>query len=115
MTLNSHSENDDTRPVDPAVSHLQSTAKSSTGQGMCAVNVGERVVHITEVDDATLCMEWTKLKRELADVYSINRRANSGWRGIVIRLLGIHLPDKNKVLLGGINALGESTYTSTKE
>lgn len=38
------------------------------------------------------------------------RQVNRGWRGFILRLMGIHLPEKNRVCLYGINARKESIY-----
>ncbi|WP_459446890.1 hypothetical protein [Erwinia amylovora] len=82
----------------------------STGRGINTVIVNDEVKHITDLDEATLCQEWGKLKRELADLYSINKKANSGWKGFILRLIGINLPDKSGVLICGRNAKNESIY-----
>ncbi|MDU1416971.1 MAG: hypothetical protein E6922_10390, partial [Veillonella sp.] len=58
----------------------------------------------------TLMHEWSKLTKENADLYDYNRQVNRGWRGFILRLMGIHLPDKNRVCLYGINARKESIY-----
>lgn len=34
-----------------------------TGNGINTVTVNGKVKHITELDDITLCLEWTKRKR----------------------------------------------------
>lgn len=54
-----------------------------TGNGINTVTVNGKVKHITELDDITLCLEWTKLREE-----------NRGWRGFILRLIGVNLPDK---------------------
>ena len=82
----------------------------STGTGLNTVRVGDEVRHITELDAATLTAEWAKLKNENADLYGYNRKVNQGWRGVVLRLIGVHLPDNERVQLKGINARKESTY-----
>jgi hypothetical protein len=48
--------------------------------------------------------EWSRLKKENAHLYDYNRQVNRGWRGFVLRLMGIHLPDNDRVRLQGINA-----------
>ncbi len=35
-----------------------------TGNGINTVTVNGKVKHITELDDITLCLEWTKLREE---------------------------------------------------
>ncbi|ENW7528671.1 hypothetical protein [Escherichia coli] len=42
----------------------------------------------------TLCLEWTKLREENNRLYEINNKANRGWRGFILRLIGVNLPDK---------------------
>lgn len=81
-----------------------------TGYGINTVRVGDEVKHITELDAVTLSNAWSKLKRENADLYSINRKANQGWRGVILRLIGVHLPDNGRVLLKGMNARKETLY-----
>lgn len=81
-----------------------------TGSGNNTVRINGEIKHVTELDPVTLSNEWSKLKNENADLYSYNRQVNKGWRGFILRLLGIHLPDKNRVRLGGINGRKESVY-----
>ncbi len=73
------------------------------GDGINTVRINGEVKHITDLEPATLCLEWTKLKNENNELYEYNKRINSGWRGVILRLLGIHLPDKktlsSKVLM----------------
>lgn len=63
-------------------------------QGASLVTVNGKVKHITELDDITLCLEWTKLREENNRLYEINNQANRGWRGFILRLIGVNLPDK---------------------
>lgn len=65
-----------------------------TGNGINTVTVNGKVKHITELDDITLCLEWTKLREENNRLYEINNQANRGWRGFILRLIGVNLPDK---------------------
>lgn len=74
-----------------------------TGKGINTVHVGDEVKHITELDASTL-------KAENAALYSYNRQVNQGWRGFILRLMGITLPDKKQITLGGVNARKESVY-----
>ncbi|WP_223699381.1 hypothetical protein, partial [Escherichia fergusonii] len=67
-----------------------------TGNGINTVTVNGKVKHITELDDITLCLEWTKLREENNRLYEINNQANRGWRGFILRLIGVNLPDKSK-------------------
>ncbi|EAO8023258.1 hypothetical protein EFH81_24885 [Salmonella enterica] len=82
----------------------------TTGDGINTVRISNEVKHITELDALILCSEWAKLKKENSDLYEYHREINSGWRGVILRLLGIYLPDKRDVFLKGINAKGESIY-----
>lgn len=50
--------------------------------GINTVNLNGEVKHITELDDLSLCNEWTKIKEENNHLYEINREANRGWRGL---------------------------------
>lgn len=59
-----------------------------TGNGINTVTVNGKVKHITELDDITLCLEWTKLREENNRLYEINNQANRGWRGFILRLIG---------------------------
>ncbi|HDR2614743.1 MULTISPECIES: hypothetical protein [Enterobacteriaceae] len=81
-----------------------------TGTGINTVRINGVVKAVTELDPVTLSNEWSKLKNENDDLYSYNRQINQGWRCFILRLLGIHLPDKNRVRLEGINARKESVY-----
>lgn len=67
-----------------------------TGRGINTVRIGDEVKHITELDALTLMHEWSKLKKENADLYDYNRQVNRGWRGFILRLMGIHLPEKKR-------------------
>ncbi|HCM7351312.1 TPA: hypothetical protein N3292_004973 [Klebsiella pneumoniae] len=68
-----------------------------TGRGINTVCIGDEVKHITELDALTLMHEWSKLTKENADLYDYNRQVNRGWSGFILRLMGIHLPEKNRV------------------
>ncbi|MFZ3896672.1 hypothetical protein [Salmonella enterica] len=80
------------------------------GNGINTVNINGEVKHISELDPATLCIEWAKLKNENAELYRCNREANSGWRGLILRLIGVRLPDGKTICLRGINARKDSIY-----
>ncbi|ESN53153.1 MULTISPECIES: hypothetical protein [Enterobacter cloacae complex] len=81
-----------------------------TGTGINTVHIGGEVKHITELDAPTLMHEWSRLKKENADLYDYNRQVNRGWHGFILRLMGIHLPDNDCVRLQGINVRKESIY-----
>lgn len=65
-----------------------------TGNGINTVTVNGKVKHITELDYITLCLEWTKLREENNRLYEINNKANRGWRGFILRLIGVNLPER---------------------
>lgn len=81
-----------------------------TGSGINTVQINGEVKHITELDALTLSKEWEKLKNENAALYSYNREVNQGWRGFILRLVGVNLADKVRITLKGINARKESVY-----
>ncbi|MDI5545539.1 hypothetical protein MJL92_22255, partial [Salmonella enterica subsp. enterica serovar Cerro] len=64
-----------------------------TGNGINTVRINNEVKHITELDPVTLSLEWAKLKNENNELYRSIKEANSGWRGFILRLIGVHLPD----------------------
>ncbi|HDL8055946.1 TPA: hypothetical protein U5E31_003982 [Yersinia enterocolitica] len=82
----------------------------NSGDGINTVRLNGEVRHILDLDEQSLCSEWSKLKRENNELYQINRLANSGWRGLILRLIGVVLPDKRGAFINGINAKGESIY-----
>lgn len=49
-----------------------------TGTGINTVRIGGEVKHITDLDAPTLMHEWSKLKKENADLYNYNRQVNRG-------------------------------------
>lgn len=64
------------------------------GDGINTVRINGEIKHITDLDPTTLTLEWTKLKSENKELYRCIDEANSGWRGFILRLIGVHLPDK---------------------
>lgn len=70
---------------------------SNIGNGVNTVYIDGEVKHITELDDLTLCNEWSKLIRERNKLYDINQKINTGWRGFILRLIGISLPDRQNI------------------
>ncbi|HBB1466762.1 TPA: hypothetical protein J0523_004790, partial [Escherichia coli] len=69
-----------------------------TAYGIHTVIVEGEAKHITALDDVTLCNEWAKLKRENNRLYAANEKICSGWRGFVLRLLGITLSCRKPVI-----------------
>lgn len=51
-----------------------------TGNGINTVTVNGKVKHITELDDITLCLEWTKLRERKTIVFMklITRQTEDG-------------------------------------
>lgn len=82
-----------------------------SGEGANTVIIHSEVKHITELDALTLCFEWSKLKKENKELYRINQEANNGWRGLILKLIGIYLPDGERIFTRGYNAKGESVYS----
>ncbi|EFW4512415.1 TPA: hypothetical protein JLM68_004253 [Escherichia coli] len=74
----------------------------NTGRGINTVVIGDELKHITDLDEVTLCNEWAKMRREINNLYAVNKSANSGWRGFVLRLLGIKLPEATRKIAEGI-------------
>jgi hypothetical protein len=64
----------------------------NVGKCINTVIINGEVKHITDLDDITLCSEWAKLIKERNELYKINKQANKGWRGLVLRLIGVSLP-----------------------
>lgn len=81
-----------------------------TKGGINTIQINGQHVHIIDLDEQTLCAEWAKRQREINELYSINAKANEGWRGMLLKLMGIHLPDKNVIKLGGMDSNGQSIY-----
>lgn len=87
------------------------TGKSiMTGRGINSVNINGEIKHISDLEPMTLNIEWSKLKNENAELYRCIKEANSGWRGFILRMLGINLPDGKIICIRGINAKNESIY-----
>ncbi|EJA8139901.1 hypothetical protein MWW66_004338 [Escherichia coli] len=81
-----------------------------TGNGINTVNINGEVKHISDLDPATLSIEWSKLKNENTELYRYIKEANSGWRGFILRLIGVRLPDGKVICIRGINSRNESIY-----
>lgn len=63
-------------------------------RGINTVVIQNEVRHITDLDSLTLISEWSKLIDEQKSLYAANKKASSGWRGLLLRALGINLPQK---------------------
>ncbi|EDI0602912.1 hypothetical protein CC806_22220 [Salmonella enterica subsp. enterica serovar Braenderup] len=70
-----------------------------TGLGINSLVINGEVRHITDLDPLTLSLQWSKLVKEKERLYAANRKANSGWRGLLLKVLGIKLPQKPGVML----------------
>ena len=66
----------------------------ATRGGINTALVNGEYQHITDVDHTVLCNEWSARQREISDLYNINAKANEGWRGVILKLIGVHLPTK---------------------
>jgi hypothetical protein len=81
-----------------------------SGKGINTVEIDGKVVHITDLEPNALCEQWSKRQRELNDLYKINFDLNNSWKGWVLRLLGINLPDKKGIWIMGIDSKDNSLY-----
>ncbi|KMK87258.1 hypothetical protein KCQ_05596 [Pectobacterium atrosepticum ICMP 1526] len=63
------------------------------GDNMVCVN-GERK-DISELDRPTACNELDKLTKKIHSLSHENRLANKGWRGVVLKLIGVKLDQGN--------------------
>ena len=82
----------------------------STVGGINTVLVDGKYIHITDLSQQQLCEAWSKQQRELKELYRINADANQGWRGFILSLLGIYLPDRKVINLGGVDSKNQSIY-----
>ncbi len=83
----------------------------ANGKGINTVEINGEVIHITDLDSSTLCDHWSKRQRELRDLYDVNTKANAGWRGVILKLIGVNLPDRNTIYLGGVGTNNQSLYS----
>jgi hypothetical protein len=70
----------------------------ATRGGINTVLIDGEYRHITDVGQTVLCNEWSKRQREINELYSINTKANKGWRGVILKLIGINLPMRKRGL-----------------
>lgn len=84
-----------------------------TRRGVAAVTINGQIKNIYELNPLELQFEWIKLKHEINDLYSINAKANEGWRGAILKLIGVHLPDRKLIKLGGVNSKGEKILSES--
>ena len=75
-----------------------------TGGGINTVRIDGEYIHITDLDHKILCSEWAKLRSELTNLKNINAKASEGWRGVVLRIIGVRLPVDALVLEHGTEA-----------
>jgi hypothetical protein len=81
-----------------------------TKLGITTVTIDGQNKNILELNPIELNSEWIKLKHEINDLYEVNAKVNQGWRGIMLRLIGVNLPDRKGIILGGINSKGQTLY-----
>jgi hypothetical protein len=72
-----------------------------TGYGINTVEVNGEIKHIHDLDPVTLSQEWTKLRKEVNSLYDYNRKVSKGWRGVILSLIGVKLPQKHTVVTNG--------------
>jgi hypothetical protein len=85
----------------------------ATRLGITTVTIDGQNKNINELNPLELQSEWIKIKHEINDLYSVNEKANNGWRGVILKLIDVHLPDRKYIKLGGINSKGESIVSES--
>lgn len=70
-----------------------------SGRGVNTVVIDGEVKSILELHPVVLCQQWSLLVHENNSLYQANKKANSGWRGLILRLLGVKLPQKPGFML----------------
>lgn len=83
----------------------------TTSGGINTVKLNSEFIHITDLDEKTLCEEWAKRQRDLRELYDINLKANQGWCGMILKIIGVNLPERNVVVLGGISSDNRPLYS----
>jgi hypothetical protein len=78
--------------------------------GINTVEINGDVIHITDLEPALLCEEWSKKQHELKELYEINFAINNSWKGWVLKLLGINLPEKRGIWIMDVDSSGNSLY-----
>lgn len=68
---------------------------------MNTVEVNGERKHIHDLDPVTLSQEWTKLRKEVNSLYDYNSQVSKGWRGVILSLIGVKLPQKYTVVIKG--------------
>ena len=81
-----------------------------SGKGINTVEIDGEVIHITDLEPDVLCEQWSKKQRELNDLYKTNSDLNNSWKGWVLKLFGINLPDKKGIWLMGVDSKNNSLY-----
>tara|TARA_R110002033_G_scaffold135713_2_gene175252 strand:- start:17415 stop:17723 length:309 start_codon:yes stop_codon:yes gene_type:complete len=82
----------------------------TSGGGINTVEINGKVIHITDLEPALLCEQWSKKQHELEELYETNFGINNSWKGWVLKLLGINLPDKKGIWIMGVDSSGNSLY-----
>jgi hypothetical protein len=96
--------------IKPSALYSHKIKSIDSVKGANTVEIDGEVIHITDLAPDVLCEQWTKKQRELKDLYRINSDINNGWKGWVLSLLGINLPDKKGVWLMGVDSKNNSLY-----
>lgn len=65
-----------------------------SGRGVNTVTVNGEVKSILDLHPVVLSQQWSLLVHENSSLYEANKKATSGWRGLILRLLGVKLPQK---------------------
>ena len=76
---------------------FQYSSVGSHGGGINTVLIDGQRVHITDLDHRALCEVWADRQQEINELYRVNKQANDGWlgwRGAVLRLIGVALPER---------------------
>jgi len=68
--------------------------------GLNTVEINGETIHITDLNDSDLCKFWSERQRTLEYLYRKNEKYNKSWKGIVLKLIGVHLPDNKTIRIG---------------
>lgn len=69
-----------------------------TKLGIAAVRHNDKVMLISELDPVTLSLKWSELKEDNIRLYEVNEKYSSGWRGFILKIIGVRLPIKDKMI-----------------
>jgi hypothetical protein len=94
----------------PSELHSQKLNDIASGRGINTVEIDGEVIHVTDLEPDILCEQWSKRQRELNELYITNSDLNNSWKGWVLKLFGINLPDKKGIWLMGVDSKNNSLY-----